>query len=112
MVCHCWLIVSSWQSTILNSIVSQLTILPNLWYNEASNEQGSKHMKKSTSDNQDEQALALEETYRRGYHHVLARQRELLLGLLNEGIRYSNIIWWRHLHLSTNLLAVLCSSTR
>src|SRR5947199_8688156 len=44
-------------------------------------------MKKSTSASPDEQALALEETYRRGYHHGLARQRELLLGLLNEGIR-------------------------
>jgi hypothetical protein len=43
-------------------------------------------MEKSTSNRQHEQEQALEEAYRRGYHHGLARTRELLLRLLNEGM--------------------------
>lgn len=49
-------------------------------------EQGGKPMEKSTSSRQHEQEQALEESYRRGYHHGLARMRELLLCLLNEGM--------------------------
>jgi hypothetical protein len=41
-------------------------------------------MKKSTLDRQ--HAQAIEEAYRRGYHHGLARARELLLRLLSEGM--------------------------
>lgn len=41
-------------------------------------------MEKSTSDHQ--HAQAIEEGYRRGYHHGLARARELLLRLLSEGM--------------------------
>src|SRR5262245_19061258 len=43
-------------------------------------------MEKSTSSRQQKQEQALEESYRRGYHHGLARTRELLLLLLGEGI--------------------------
>ncbi len=43
-------------------------------------------MEKSTSNRQHKQEQALEEAYRRGYHHGLARTRELLLRLLNEGM--------------------------
>ncbi len=41
-------------------------------------------MEKNTSDRQ--HAQAIEEAYRRGYHHGFARVRELLLRLLSEGM--------------------------
>lgn len=43
-------------------------------------------MEKSTSDRQHEHNQALEEAYRRGYHHGLARARELFLRLQDEGM--------------------------
>ncbi len=44
-------------------------------------------MEKSTvSDRKLARAQELEEAYRRGYHHGLARQRELFLRLFSEGM--------------------------
>lgn len=43
-------------------------------------------MEKSISGRQRKQGQALEEAYRRGYHHGLTHARELLLRLLNEGM--------------------------
>jgi hypothetical protein len=43
-------------------------------------------MENRTSPRQHKQEQGLEESYRRGYHHGLARMRELLLRLLGEGM--------------------------
>ena len=43
-------------------------------------------MEKTPSDRQNEQEQALEQVYRRAYHHGLARTRELLHRLLSEGM--------------------------
>jgi len=43
-------------------------------------------MEKPITQRQQEQAQALEDAYRRGYHHGLARTRELLHRLLNDGM--------------------------
>jgi glucan phosphorylase len=43
-------------------------------------------MEESKSARLREQELAVEQAYRRGYHHGLSRAREVLLRLLNEGM--------------------------
>jgi hypothetical protein len=57
-----------------------------MMYHQTCREQGRKDMEKSTSSRQQKQTQALEEAYRRGYHHGLVRARELLARLLNDGM--------------------------
>ena len=49
-------------------------------------EQGAKDMEASKPARGGEQEQAIEEAYRRGYHHGLFRARELLLRLFDEGM--------------------------
>jgi len=65
-------------------------------------------MEKGTSSRQQKQEQALEESYRRGYHHGLARMRELLLRLLIFSMRGYLLAWlWNSVASSRNISSCL-----